>query len=132
MPSRKEDITQQVARIIFMMLFFVVLFSGTAKLEKSTCNVQYGLATELHSGSVKAIIADPLQLPAFQKSLPTSTDIKGLLLYNYKFKIAADNSYISLQIDLLEKTLPLLKPLSTCRFYYHLFHIDASDATALS
>jgi len=133
MVDRKEDITQQIARIIFMILFFVILFSITGKSEKPTYNdTVYGLSTELHSSSAKAFISDSFHLPTFQKGLLTSTDVKGFILYNSKFRIAADNSNISLQINLLEKTQPLLNPLSTCRFYYHLFHLDASDAPALS
>lgn len=130
MVDRKENSTH-LARIIFMMLFFVVLFSGNGRSEKPTYNdAQYGLSADLHL--VSAVITVPCQLPVFQKELPTSFDLKEFGLYNYKLKIAADNNAISQLFNFLEKTTALIKPQSSCRFYYHLFHIDANDSPVLS
>ena len=116
-----------------MMLFFVVLFSSNGRSEKPTYNdAPYGLSTEFHSTTAKAVIADPSQLPIFQKYLPTSFDANNFILYNFKFKIIADNNAISQQFNFIEKTTVLIKPQSSCRFYYHLFHIDADDSPVLS
>ncbi len=132
MVDRKENSTH-LARIIFMMLFFVVLFSGNGRSEKPTYNdAQYGLSADLHLVSAKAVITASCQLPVFQKELPTSFDLKEFGLYNYKLKIAADNNAISQLFNFLEKTTALIKPQSSCRFYYHLFHIDANDSPVLS
>jgi len=132
MVDRKENSTY-LARIIFMMLFFVVLFSANGRSEKPTYNdAPYGLSVDLHLSSAKAVITDPCQLPVFQKCLPTSFDLKGFGLYNYKLKIAADNNAISQQFNFIEKTTALIKPQSSCRFYYHLFHIDTNDSPILS
>ena len=116
-----------------MMLFFVVLFSANGRSEKPTYNdAPYGLSTGFHSTTAKAVIADPCQLPVFLKCLPTSFDANGFILYNFKFKIVADNNTILQQFSSLEKTIALIKPQSTCRFYYHLFHIDTDDSPVLS
>lgn len=133
MHSRKEDISRLIARIIFMILFIVAVFSFNGKQERSTYNDSpYGLSTELHSGSSKAVISEPSQLPVFQNSLPVSFDQKGIIFYNYKLKIADDNNTISQQISFIEKTSKLIKPQNNYRFYFHLFHIDADDSPALS
>ncbi|MBV5281388.1 MAG: hypothetical protein JZU53_03025 [Paludibacter sp.] len=132
MVDRKENSTY-LARIIFMMLFFVVLFSANGRSEKPTYNdAQYGLSADLHLSPAKAVITDLCQLPVFHKCLPTSFDLKGFGLYSYKLKIAADNNAISQQINSIEKYVALIKPQSTCRFYYHLFHIDTDDSPVLS
>jgi hypothetical protein len=132
MVDRKENSTH-LARIIFMMLFFVVLFSGNGRSEKPTYNdTPYGLSADLHLVSAKAVITAPCQLPVFQKELPTSFDLKEFGLYNYKLKIAADNNTISQQFNSITKSLTLIKPHYTCRFYYHLFHIDTDDSPVLS
>ena len=132
MVDRKENSTY-LARIIFMLLFFVVLFSSNGRSEKPTYNdAPYGLSPEFHSTTANAVIADPCQLPVFQKYLPTSFDANGFILYNLKFKIIADDNAISQQLNFIEKTTALIKPQSSCRFYYHLFHIDTNDSPILS
>ena len=132
MVDRKENSTY-LARIIFMMLFFVVLFSANGRSEKPTYNdAPYGLSADLHLSSAKAVITDPCQLPVFRKCLPTSFDLKGFGLYNYKLKIVTDNNAISQLFNFLEKTTALIKPQSSCRFYYHLFHLDTDDSPVLS
>jgi len=132
MVDRKENNTH-LGRIIFMMLFFVVLFSGNGRSEKPTYNdTPYGLSADLHMVSAKAVITNPCQLPVFQNELPTSFDLKGFGLHNCKLKIAADNNVISQLFNFLEKTTALIKPQSSCRFYYHLFHIDTDDSPVLS
>lgn len=133
MVDRKENSTQNLISIVFMLLFFVVLFSANERSEKPTYNDSpYGLSADLHLISAKAVITDPCQLPVFQKHLPTSFDLKGFGLYNYKLKIAADNNAILQQFSSLRKAITLIKPQSTCRFYYHLFPLDADDSPALS
>lgn len=133
MVDRKENSKQNLVSIVFMLLFFVVLFSANGRSEKPTYNdAAYGLSTGFHSTTAKAVIADPCKLPVFQKCLPTSFDANGFILYNFKFKIVADNNTILQQFSSLEKTIALIKPQSTCRFYYHLFPLDADDSPVLS
>lgn len=133
MHTRKEDISQLIVKIIFMILFIVIVFSINGKQERSTyADSPCGINTELHSGSSKAVISDPGHLPVFQNSLPISYDEKRIVFYNYKLKIAVYNNTISQQISFIEKTSELLKPQNNYRFYYYLFHIDADDSPALS
>jgi hypothetical protein len=134
MTDKKEEIIQNSGRIFLMVLFFFVAFSITGRSEKPTCNddSRYEVITGLHSVTVKAILADFVRVPFYQKNLQTSMDVKGFLLFNYKFKITAENINTCRQFSSLRNILPLLKPQSACRFYYHLFHIDASDASVLS
>jgi len=133
MIDSKEDIIQNLGRVLFLVLFFFVCASFSGNSEKLTYNTaQYEIVTGLHSSTVNAVVADFFQMPAYHKSLLTSIDHKGFLLCNIKFRIAADNRNVAQRIIFLEKSLSSLNPMSTCRFYYHLFSTDDKELPALS
>lgn len=133
MQDRKENTIQNLGSTLFMVLFFIICFSFSGKSEKPSFNdAQYELVAGLHSSSVKAIVVDFIQMPVFHKSLMTSIDKMGFSFCNTKFKLSADNKNFAQQIIFLERSIPSLKPLYTCRFYYHLFSAQAKELPALS
>jgi len=133
MPDRKENTMQNLGSTLLMVVFLIICISFSGKSEKPTNNdTQYELVTRLHSSSVKAIVADFIQMPVFHKSLMTSIDKTGFSFCNTKFKLSADNKKFSQQIIFQERSIPTIKPLSTCRFYYHFFSSEAKDLPALS
>ena len=133
MLERKENRIQQIESILFIVMLFFVFVSFSGRSERMTFNdAQYVIVTGLHSNFTPAIISDYIQTPVLQKSLLTSTDKQGFLFYNDKFKIAFDNRSIAQRFFYLEKSFSFLEPQSACRFYYHLFSIDAKELPALS
>jgi hypothetical protein len=133
MSDRKEDIIQNSGRIIFMVLFFLLAISFSGRSEKPTYDdSQYELTTRLHSTSVKAILVDFVHVPFFQKSLLTTVDKSGFQFCNYKFKLSTDNLNSIRQILFTENASLSLKPLSFCRFYYHLFSAATKEVPLLS
>lgn len=133
MLERKENSTKQIESILFIVMLFFVFAFFSGRSEKMTFNdAHYVIVTGLHSNSVPAIISDNIQTPVLQKSLLTSMDKTGLLFYNDKFKIAFDNRSFAQRFFYLEKSFSFLEPQSTCRFYYHLFSMDAKDLPSLS
>ena len=133
MLERKENRIQNFESILFIVMLFFVFVSFSGNSEKMTYNnAQYEVVTRFHSSSVPAIISDYIQMPVFHKSLLTSIDKKGFSLYNDKFKIAFDSRSIAQRITYLEKSFSFLEPQSACRFYYHLFSIDAKELPVLS
>jgi len=133
MMEQKENKIQNFESILVIVMLFFVFVSFSGRSEKMTFNdAHYVIVTGLHSNSVPAIISDYTQTPVLQKSLLTSMDKTGLLFYNDKFKIAFDNRSFAQRFFYHEKSFSFLEPQSTCRFYYHLFSIDAKDLPSLS
>jgi len=133
MTDRKEVIIQNLGKALFLVLFLIVCASVSGSSEKLTYNdAQYEVLTGLHSSPVKAIIAEFIQMPVYHKSLMTSIDNTGFTFCNIKFKLTIVNRNIAQQIISIEKTSLSLKPLSSCRFYYHVFSKDDKKLPALS
>jgi len=133
MTDRKEDIIQNLGKALFLVFFFLVCASVSGSSEKLTYNdAQYEVVTGLHSSQVKAIIAEFIQMPVYQKSLLTSIDKSGFTYCNIKFKLSAENRNIVQHILFVEKTSLSLKPLSYSRFYYHFFPTNTWELPALS
>jgi len=133
MTDRKENIIRDFGKTLFLVFFFFVCASVSRNSEKPTYNdAQYVVVTGLHSSHVKAIIAEFIQMPVYQKSLLTSIDKTGLSFCNIKFKLAAENKSISQEIHHIENLSPILKPLSSCRFYCHFFPANTRELPTLS
>lgn len=131
--ERKENSTKQIESILFIVMLFFVFVTFSGRSERMTFNdVQYVVVTGLHSNSIPAIISDYIQMPVYHKSLLTSIDKQGFMFYNGKFKIVFDNRSIAQRFFYLEKSFSFLEPQSACRFYYHLFSIDAKELPVLS
>lgn len=133
MPEPKQNTSQDLIRIIFMMLFSFVLFSGVTKAEKPIHNTnQHFFITETHTCNSHAIIVDSFQQINFQVKLFITLDVSGFTFRNFKFKIKAENRIISQALNAFQKKLTCIQVLSCCRFYYHFFHIDSKNTPALS
>jgi len=133
MKNQPEDQFNWLGRVLFMALFLLMLAVHSDQSDKPTYfGAQYELLSEIHSDSDHAILVDFIQPPSFQKTLVSFADKTGLLLFNQTFKITVDNHHITQRIILIQKSLLSLRPTSTCRFYYHLFPINADEPPLLS
>jgi len=129
MINQREDITDFLGRTLFVVLFFLimVLFSGQS-VRQTHLPVNVQSMTELPASSV---MADAIQLPFFQKNQVLFEDKMSFQLYNATFKRFADNRVITQRYISLRQTEFLIKPLTECRFYYHLFPKDTSEVPIL-
>jgi len=133
MTDQQEYRFNLLGRALFMMLFLLIISVHVQRSEKQIyVATQYEILSEVHTDSGHAIPVDFIQAPSFQKSLASFIDKTGLSLFNDNYKISADNSRITQRIILLLKSFLSLKPISNCRFYYHLFHIDSQEPPLLS
>jgi hypothetical protein len=129
MINQREDITNYLGRTLFVVLFFLVMavFSDRP-VSQTHLSVKVQSVAELPANSV---IADAIQLPLFQKNLVSFEDKMSFQLYNATFKRFADNRTITQSFVSLRQTEFLIKPLTECRFYYHLFPKDTCEVPIL-
>jgi len=133
MKNQHEDQFSFLGKVLLMVLFLLVIGARFDKSEKQIYYAtQYEILSEIHSNSGHAVCVDLFQAPIVQKSLVTLNDKSGLSLFNEYFKISADNSSINQKIILLQQSLLSPKPISNCRFYYHLLPIDSQEPPLLS
>jgi hypothetical protein len=133
MNTQQEDRYNLLGRVLFMVLFLLVICAHFDRVEKTTYfSTQYELINEIHSISNHAVCVDFFQIPTLQKNLFTLNDKTGFYLLNESFKLSFDNSLISHKIILLQKSILSLKPDINNRFQYHLFSLDAGEPPLLS
>lgn len=133
MINQKEDIINSIGKIIFIIFFFFLISSFSNKsFNQTNSTTQYNVTYELRSNDAKAIIANAIQLPSFQKSCTLILYNTNISLFDEIYKINADDKKITQRIILLQKTQPLIKPLFFYRFYYHLISTDTEDLPILS
>jgi hypothetical protein len=133
MKNQKGDILTYFGTAIFIVLFFLVISAFSKNSGKQTNDVsQIEFVSELHTTSVKAVIADAIQLPVFQKKWVSLLDKMSFKLYHEMLKISADNNKIAQRIFSLRKIQILLKPVLLSRFYYFFFSINPEDLPVLS
>jgi len=133
MNTQQEDRYNLLGRVLFMVLFLLVICAHFDRVEKTTYfSTQYELINEIHSISNHAVCVDFFQIPTLQKNLFTLNDKTGFYLLNESFKLSFDNSLISHKIILLQKSILSLKPVINNRFQYHLFSLDAGEPPLLS
>ena len=122
MIDQRENITNYLGRALFVVLFFLfmVVFSDQS-VKQTHLPVKVQTMTELPGNSV---ITDAIQLPLFQKNCVSFEDKMSFQLYNATFKRFDDNRMITQRFISLRQTEFLIKPLTECRFYYHLFPKD--------
>ena len=133
MTHQEEDRFNFLGRVLFMVFFLLIICIQSNKSEKNTFfHSQYEVITEVNAASGNALCVDFIQAPIIQKSLVTFNDKTGLSLFNANFKLSCDNSGISHEFVLLKITSLSQKPISNCRFYYHLFSIDSTEPPILS
>ena len=133
MKDQQEDRFNFLGRVLFMVLFLLVICAHFDRVEKTIYfSTQYELITEFHSISNQAVCVDFFQIPTLQKNLVTLNDKTGFYLLNENFKLSSENNIMSHKINLLQKLILSLKPLINKRFQYHLFALDAGEPPLLS
>jgi hypothetical protein len=133
MNTLQEDRVDFLGRLLFMVLFALVICAHFERVEKTIYfSTQYELISEIHSISNHAVCVDFFQTPTLQKNLVTLNDKTGFYLLNENFKLSFDNSLMNHKITLLQKSIPSLKPIINKRFQYHLFSLDAGEPPLLS
>ncbi len=133
MKSQIEDISNYLGRVLFIVLFFLLIavFSDRP-VQQSNDGVQSKFVSEWQANSAGAVVTDAGQLPLFQKNWVSSADKLSHHLFNLTLKQSADNRKIAQRIISLKQTELIIKPFPICRFYYHLFPIVAEDVPILS
>jgi len=133
MTNQNEDNCSYVGRVLFMVLFLLVICAHFDKSEKQTYFApQYELITEMHSLSNHAVFTGFIQAPVILKSLATGYDKTGFSLFNENFKLFYDNRSINRKLILIQKNSFNIKPACYCRFQYHLFRVDTGEPPLLS
>jgi len=129
MINRKEDITNYLGRALFVVLFFLLMVAFSDHSVKSSSEpIKAQSVTEL---SANLAATDAVQLPLFQKNQASLVDKMSFRLFNATFKRLADNRTITQRFIYLQQTELLIKPPTTCRFYYHLFPKDTGEVPIL-
>ena len=133
MKTQQEDRFNFIGKVLFMVLFVLVICAHFDRVEKPIFfSTQYESISEIHSISNHAVCVDFFQTPTLQKNLVTLNDKTGFYLLNENFKLSFDNSLLSHKILLLQKSILSLKPVINSRFRYHLFALDAGEPPLLS
>ena len=133
MITQQEDRFNFLGRVLFMVLFLLVICVHIDRVEKTTYfSTQYELISEFHSISNQAVCVSAVQTPSLQKNQVTLDDKRGLYLLNENFKLSYDNNLISNKIILLQKSFLSLKPLINKRFQYYFFALNAVEPPLLS
>ncbi len=133
MKNQIEDISNYLGRVLFIVLFFLLIAAFSDRsVQKSNDGVQSKFISEWQADGAKAVVTDAGQLPLFQKNWISSIDKLNHYLFNTSLKQSAEDRRIAQRIISLRQTELVIKPLSICRFYYHLFPIVAEDVPILS
>jgi hypothetical protein len=126
---RKEDIIHSITTGI-AFAFFLLIFSSLSgrTVRQNKISSRFELQQQFNSNQEMAVIADAVQLPTFQKSCVLLPDN----LADRNRNSVVDNKKITQYIFIFQKIHLLIKPVTYCRFYYHLFPKDADDLPTLS
>jgi hypothetical protein len=129
MNNQREEITSYLGRALFVVLFFLamVVFSDQS-VKQGHLPVKVQSMAEMPGNSV---ITDAIQLPLFQRNLVSIEDRMSFQLYNATFKRFDDNRVITQRFVSLQQTEFLIKPLTECRFYYHILSKDTGEVPIL-
>ena len=133
MKTQQEDNINFLGRVLFMVLFLLVICVHFDRVKKTTYfSTQYELISEFHSISNHAVCVDFFQVPTLQRNQVTLNDKTGFYLLNESFRLSFDNCLINHKINRLQKSILSLKPIINSRFQYHLFSLDAGEPPLLS
>ena len=137
MRSDKEDISNSLVTILFMVFFFFFAIASSNKSDYQTSNtLTYSLQHELESGyyssHFSAVIVDCVQLPAVLKNCLDVLPGSDLNFCNQHLRISGDNKKIAQSIKSFQKTRLKIEPLPIRRFYFHLTSTDTEDFPVLS
>ena len=133
MITQQEDRFNFLGRVLFMVLFLLVICAHSDRDENTTYfSTQYELISEFHSISNHAVCVDFVQASTLQRNQVTLNDKTGFYLLNKNFRLSFDNCLINHKINRLQKSILSLKPLINKRFQYHLFSLDTGEPPLLS
>lgn len=133
MISRKEDISNSIGRILFMILFFFLISAFADKPHRSDSGaVQQELKIDMDMSAITATAGYGVQLPLFQKGWISLPDKENLKFFNKNLKILADKKKTDQRMICLLHTHHLIKPIRIWRFYYHLFPVADDEWPILS
>jgi hypothetical protein len=128
MINKKENIINFLSAVFAMALFLFVISSFSDNSVTQNTTSRHELVSEIHQNNVNAVNVDPLQFPSYKK-----TGVPLLrIFFNENHQTVADNRKIVQTIIFRQRNQLLIKPLSICRFYYHLFSKNAKDLPVLS
>lgn len=128
MINKKENIINFLSAVFAMALFLFVISSFSDNSIKQNNTFQHELISEIHPNNVNAVNVDAFQFPSYKK-----TGVSLLrIFFNENHQTVADNRKIVQTIIFNQRNQLLIKPLSICRFYYHLFSKNAKDLPVLS
>lgn len=133
MINRKEDISNSIVRILFMVLFFFLIsaFADNA-VKPDSGTVRTELKAELNMSAIKALVGYKVQLPLFQKNWVSLTDLENLKFFNENLRILADNKKTDQRMICLQQTQLIIKQIRILRFYDHLFPVGDDEWPILS
>jgi len=128
MINKKENIINFLSAVFAMALFLFVISSFSDNSVKQNNTFQHELISEIHPNNVNAVNVDAFQFPSYKKTGGSLLKI----FFNENHQTIADNRKIVQTIIFHQRNQLLIKPLSICRFYYHLFSKNAKDLPVLS
>ena len=133
MKTQQEDNINFLGRVLFMVLFLLVIFVHLDRVERNMYfSTHNELISEFHSISNHAVSVNCLPTPTLQKDQVTLSDKTGFYLLNENLRLSFDNCMMSHKINLQQKTNITLKPVINNRFQYQLFALDAEEPPLLS
>ena len=122
MKTRISDISNYFGTVLLIALFLlIVVFISGGLNQQSVLAVSNETVTEWHSVSTLAVRSDAAQLPLFQLNWVSVVDKMHIQFFNPTFKQSSDSRKITQRFLCLCQTELVIKPLSRCCFYYHLF-----------
>jgi len=128
MINKKENIINFLSAVFAMAAFLFVISSFSDNSIKQNNTFQHELISEIHQNNVNAVNVDAFQFPSYKKAGVSLLRI----FFNENHQTVADNRKIIQAIIFHQRNKLLIKPLSICRFYYHLFSKNAKDLPVLS
>ena len=133
MRTQQEDRFNLLGRVLYLVLFLLVICAHSDRAEKTTYfSTQYELISEFHSISNHAVCVDFFQVPTLHRNQVTLNDKTGFYLLNKNFRLSFDNCQMNHKINRIQKSILSLKPLINKRFQYHLFSLDTGEPPLLS
>lgn len=134
MENYKEDKTQSLRTIFFLVLFFILVLSSSHNQGKHTSSTGFAKQSEMVSEAASAyhnaIISKAIVcLPDLQKCVLRNTSLNPFSIKN----IISDYNRKSAQIYILnQKTSLSIEPVFTFSLYFHLYSNKDDDLPVLS
>lgn len=126
MANQKEDTTNYVGTLFFMVLFFLLTASLFGKsADQNSFSSQYQLKSDFSLNRAKADVPEAIQMPSIRSSCLQILNNTRITQFSEIRKIAADNHKIAQRLIGLQKNELLIKPLLQSRWFC--FHPVPND-----